>query len=121
MADLPAATGTSALSASACIRCAHRKVKCDRQRPCAACVRHHVDCVYTPYQPYRLRRKHARERAVSDGLRRYETLLRRQSSATADTRADPGAVNRLLGSTGTRVVHAFGRSQVVDKYVKSRW
>ncbi|KAL9080803.1 MAG: hypothetical protein Q9157_000499 [Trypethelium eluteriae] len=58
-----------------CIRCANRKVKCDRQRPCSACVKHNVDCVFNPSQPVRKRHKRVKVQILTDRLKHYETLL----------------------------------------------
>ena len=58
-----------------CIRCADRKVKCDRQRPCSACVKHNVDCVFNLLQPPRKRHKRVKDKILTDRLRRYEALL----------------------------------------------
>ncbi|KAK0610798.1 hypothetical protein B0T14DRAFT_439603 [Immersiella caudata] len=34
-------------SRSGCLRCKQRRVKCDEQQPCRACVRHNVECSLT--------------------------------------------------------------------------
>ncbi|KAF2866196.1 hypothetical protein BDV95DRAFT_585093 [Massariosphaeria phaeospora] len=62
-------------STHACVRCADRKVKCDRQRPCSACVKHQVDCVFHPPQSTRKRHKRVTVQVLADRLRHYETLL----------------------------------------------
>ncbi|KAK0629655.1 fungal-specific transcription factor domain-containing protein [Bombardia bombarda] len=64
----------------ACIRCAERKVKCDRQRPCGACANHKVDCIFQPPPPPRNRHyRHIKDQKILlDKLRYYETLLQDQ-------------------------------------------
>ena len=61
-----------------CIRCADRKVKCDRQSPCSACVKHNVDCVFKPSPPSRKRQKRVKDQVLTDRLRHYEALLQEQ-------------------------------------------
>lgn len=61
---------------TACIRCAKRKVRCDRQDPCKACVRHKVDCIYEDPQATRKRRKLTKDDVLIDRLKFYENLLR---------------------------------------------
>ncbi|KAI1078391.1 fungal-specific transcription factor domain-containing protein [Whalleya microplaca] len=59
-----------------CIRCAERKVKCDRKVPCSACVRHSVECVFKSSQPPRNRHRRLNTQVLTDRLRHYEALLR---------------------------------------------
>ena len=61
-----------------CVRCADRKVKCDRQRPCSACVKHNVDCVYNASQPPRKRHQRVKTQILTDRLRHYEALFQEQ-------------------------------------------
>ena len=61
-----------------CIRCADRKVKCDRQRPCSACVKHNVACVFNPSPPPRKRHRRVKDQILTDRLRHYEALLQEQ-------------------------------------------
>ncbi|OJJ45830.1 hypothetical protein ASPZODRAFT_98770 [Penicilliopsis zonata CBS 506.65] len=56
---------------NACIRCASRKVRCDRHEPCRTCARSGLECVYRVVPP-----RQRREDALSTKLRRYEELLR---------------------------------------------
>ncbi|KAI1103186.1 mitogen-activated protein kinase [Jackrogersella minutella] len=75
MATLPASSSSSVSNRPtfACVRCAERKVKCDRERPCSACVNHKVECVFRPPRPPR-----KRHQVLTDRLRHYETLLQEQ-------------------------------------------
>ena len=61
-----------------CIRCADRKVKCDQQRPCSACVKHNADCVFNPSRPPRKRQKRVKDQILTDRLKLYEALLQEQ-------------------------------------------
>ena len=59
----------------ACIRCSERKVRCDKQNPCNACVRHKVECIFPPPKPSRRKRKFVYDKLVDQPLKRYEALL----------------------------------------------
>ena len=67
---------TSSRPTYSCVRCAERKVKCDRQKPCSACVKHNVDCVFNTSQPPR--KRHKRVQILTDRLKHYEALLQEQ-------------------------------------------
>ena len=60
----------------ACIRCSERKVRCDRELPCNACVRHNVQCVFRPPKPSRAKRKFVKDDVLDERLKRLEALLR---------------------------------------------
>lgn len=90
-ADAQAVTGTQVPTTTAtnstprtkrvlaCVSCQQRKVKCDRQWPCANCLRSGVDCVYS--NSTRPRRRRFPERELLDRLRHYEGLLRASNIA----------------------------------------
>src|SRR4051812_15848462 len=59
----------------ACIRCAERKVKCDRQRPCGACLKHNMDCVFNAPKLPRKKHKRVKVQLLADRLNLYESLL----------------------------------------------
>jgi hypothetical protein len=86
-----------------CIRCAERKVKCNRQKPCSACVKHSVDCVFNPVPPSTKRNKRVKVNVLTERLRQYEALLEEQG-------VDP---RRLLDQ-------AINRSQPVTYAVPDR-
>lgn len=127
---------------SSCIRCADRKVKCDRQIPCSACVKHNVDCVFNPSQPPRKRPKRVKYQILIDRLRHYEGLLQGQGIDPSKPPDNPGSAPRRRSShtravvpkefplqtpsspeskpsrgiiNKTQVVHGQGRSKFVDK------
>lgn len=60
--------------ALACVICQQRKVKCDRQFPCANCVKSRAQCV--PATQVARRRRRFPERELLERLRHYEGLLR---------------------------------------------
>ena len=117
-----------------CVRCSDRKVKCDRQRPCSACVKHGDECAYRPPQS-RKRLKHGKVDTPSARLARLEAVLRMQGID------QPDALSAILGTeqtqpalsetqsltpvsisseqqrslTKTQIVQGPGRSSFVDK------
>jgi hypothetical protein len=142
------ATGPSFLSLSspsratfACIRCAERKVKCNRQRPCSACVNHKVDCVFQPPRPAKRRHRYVKDQILSDRLKCYENLLREHGIDTNKLPGVPGSDTRHSSSqtvtvapkehngqspsnteseesegvSKTQVIHGQGRSMLVEK------
>ncbi|KAG5981389.1 hypothetical protein E4U54_006652, partial [Claviceps lovelessii] len=60
---------------TSCVLCQQRKVRCDKKKPCAGCVKLGVDCRVVPPQPPRRRKKRLREKDLLDRLRKYEALL----------------------------------------------
>src|SRR5690349_21422327 len=80
--------GTSSHRSSfACLRCSERKVKCNRQNPCSACIKHKVQCIFRAPKPPRRQRTPAITEAWEERLRRYETLLRENGIDPDNTRA----------------------------------
>ncbi|KAI4183953.1 MAG: hypothetical protein L6R41_005064 [Letrouitia leprolyta] len=65
-----------AKSAFACVRCSERKVKCDKQIPCNACVRHSAQCIFRPPKPAQRKRKLIKYELMEERLKNYEALLR---------------------------------------------
>lgn len=58
-----------------CVLCQQRKVRCDKQKPCANCVKAGAECKVIPPQPPRRRRKKPLERDLISQLKKYESLL----------------------------------------------
>ena len=58
-----------------CVLCQQRKVRCDKQKPCANCVKAQVECRVVPPHPPRRRKKKPHERDLIEKLRKYESLL----------------------------------------------
>ncbi|KAF1924989.1 uncharacterized protein M421DRAFT_266790 [Didymella exigua CBS 183.55] len=63
----------------ACVLCQQRKVKCDRKFPCNHCLKAKVQCV--PAQQMPRRRKRPTEQELTQRLRQYEELLRKNNIA----------------------------------------
>lgn len=60
---------------TSCVLCQQRKVRCDKNKPCANCVKAKVECRVIPPQPPRRRKKRLQERDLIDRLKKYESLL----------------------------------------------
>lgn len=126
--------------AFACIRCSERKVRCDKEDPCNACVRHKVECVYRPPDPSRKKRKIVRENSIDERLKHFETLLRekgidphqpvgpsdedishenRHSKAPVSVWQLPTPVSAVSGPQTTifkpRLIHGQRGTELVDK------
>jgi hypothetical protein len=60
---------------TSCVLCQQRKVRCDKNKPCANCVKAKVECRVIPPQPPRRRKKRLQERDLIERLKKYESLL----------------------------------------------
>jgi hypothetical protein len=70
-----ARSDASSRSHFACIRCAERKVKCDRLQPCSACTKHNKECIFNPSKPPRKRIRRVKVQSLVEQLSFYEGLL----------------------------------------------
>lgn len=61
-----------------CTSCRHRKVKCDKAKPCSACRRSNVECIF-PNRPFKPRGRQggskARNAEIAQRLQRLEGLV----------------------------------------------
>ncbi|KAH8772687.1 fungal-specific transcription factor domain-containing protein [Diaporthe sp. PMI_573] len=86
-ADTNTGTGTAAAANApqkpprilACVLCQHRKIKCDRNFPCANCVKANVAC--TPSTPAPARKRRRPNQDLQERLARCEELLKEYASA----------------------------------------
>ena len=60
---------------TSCVLCQQRKVRCDKNKPCANCVKARVECRVIPPMPPRRRKKRLQEKDLVDRLKKYEALL----------------------------------------------
>jgi hypothetical protein len=105
----------------ACVRCSERKVGCDRQNPCGACVRHNVPCIVRPPKPPRRKQGPSKEKLLQEkgidphqvaGGSEPETLSESNSLTECET------VWRLpMQATifKPRLVHRQSGTELVDK------
>ncbi|PYH96096.1 C6 transcription factor [Aspergillus ellipticus CBS 707.79] len=102
-----------------CLRCHHRKVRCDKASPCGLCVRANVPCQYPG--PSRVKRQSAKV-TTADVLDRLESLersiaaLSRDRSVPRDSNVNetpPRAVDRSSGqmSPGTSTSTTVDQTQ----------
>lgn len=107
--DLPS-WGSSGSRSRSCVHCRFRKIKCDRQVPCAACVRSGSQCKY-PAGPGRApkRPRRAVDPRVLDRLSRLEVIMNQMGSdrdednqktdltRPKESKIDPCSVDQQLG------------------------
>ncbi|AEO55473.1 hypothetical protein MYCTH_2299337 [Thermothelomyces thermophilus ATCC 42464] len=74
-ASVPEPAAIKLTRGHSCVLCQQRKVRCDKQKPCANCVKAQVECRVVPPQPPRRRKKKPHERDLIERLRKYESLL----------------------------------------------
>jgi hypothetical protein len=80
---------TRVLKEFSCILCKQRKIRCDRQAPCSACVRAHAQCVrQSPAPPRRRRKKKDSDLNLEAKIERYEKLLREYRVAVPDPESE---------------------------------
>lgn len=87
---LPVRAAVKPQRALACVLCQQRKVKCDRQSPCANCLRVRVPCETAKLAPRQRRRRRFPERDLLERLHRYEGLLREKGIAFEPLHSSPG-------------------------------
>jgi len=129
-------------AAYSCIRCANRKVRCDRQQPCSACMKHDAECIFRPVPLSRRNRKRVKVDVLRGQLPRYEALLPERGinpkTVSSIPEADKGCnLSRMHDAevehaprlptpssinseperciTKTQLLHHQGRSKFVDK------
>lgn len=84
-----------------CQRCAVRKIRCDKQQPCAACVRLKVECEYRILAPPKRKRKPDRNEVLVRRLEQCERSLRRKfDDSGAPLKAPPNPSNSSLTANG---------------------
>ncbi|KAF9887319.1 hypothetical protein FE257_010314 [Aspergillus nanangensis] len=71
-----------------CILCQQRKVKCDRNFPCANCIKFKAKCVPASLNPRRRKRRFA-ERDLLDRVRKYEDMLLQHKIGFEPLHAEP--------------------------------
>ncbi|KAM4066389.1 fungal specific transcription factor [Hirsutella rhossiliensis] len=65
----------------ACVLCQHRKIKCDRNFPCANCIKANVTC--TPSTPAPARKRRRPNQDLQERLSRCEELLKQYANGAA--------------------------------------
>jgi hypothetical protein len=85
---------------TSCVLCQQRKVRCDKNKPCANCVKARVECRIIPPQPPRRRKKRLQEKDLIERLRKYESMLTEHGvsfdSIAADLKvSDPSSIDEV--------------------------
>ncbi|KHN96055.1 uncharacterized protein MAM_06160 [Metarhizium album ARSEF 1941] len=60
---------------TSCVLCQQRKVRCDKNKPCANCLKAGAECKVIPPQPPRRRKKRLQDKDLVQRLKKYEALL----------------------------------------------
>ncbi|KAH7318159.1 fungal-specific transcription factor domain-containing protein [Stachybotrys elegans] len=81
----------------ACVLCQHRKIKCDRNTPCANCIKANVAC--TPSTPAPARKRRRPNQDLQERLARCEELLKQYANGSAPPPEPQSPQERL--PTGT--------------------
>lgn len=69
-------TGDRVAKAFSCIRCFERKVKCDKQNPCANCIKSNVECIFRIPPAPRRKKKRPQDELLLARLKKCEDLLK---------------------------------------------
>ena len=138
------APSSKPLTTHSCQRCAVRKIRCDKQKPCGACVKHNLECEYRMLPPPRRKKKRNRNEILVGRLKQYDRLLQQKdvdpgalpkapshhtSSLTTNggilinegtsplQTPDPTIAQRLGVIPQTQLLHDRNRSKYLDKFV----
>ncbi|KAF2150627.1 hypothetical protein K461DRAFT_280620 [Myriangium duriaei CBS 260.36] len=89
-----------------CLPCHQRRVKCDKGRPCAVCVKAKTDCVYPPEGKLkRRRRKQQHDAELIGRIRELETAVDRLGNTAVPRGA--GGPNRIEGEEVASLAEEF--------------
>ncbi|KAJ6440063.1 C6 zinc finger domain-containing protein [Purpureocillium lavendulum] len=77
----------------ACVLCQHRKIKCDRNFPCANCVKANVTC--TPSTPAPARKRRRPNQDLQERLQRCEELLKQYAGAAPQAKEESPVANAV--------------------------
>lgn len=144
-ADTSPAPSSKPAATHSCQRCAVRKIRCNKQRPCNACVKANAECEQRVIRPPQRRKRANRNEILSGRLAQYERLLQQKdtvqnaSTETPDHKISsslttnesisttkdssplqtPNAViaRPLRVSDDAQLLHDRGRSKYLDKLV----
>ena len=144
-ADTTSAPSSKPSTAHSCQRCAVRKIRCDKKRPCTACTKADAECEHRVIRPPQRRKRANRNEILNGRLAQYERLLQQKDAGqdalteTSDNKASPSlAINEssskirdgspvqtpntviarpLRVSDDTQLLHDQGRSKYLDKLV----
>lgn len=104
-----------------CVLCQKRKVKCDRNDPCAGCVKLGVECIASVPAPPRPRK---RKTDLQSRVERCEEALKvqgaRPETGEFSGSGSPSTAVPVSHESGEgKLVVDQGKSRYVDKYVAS--
>ena len=83
------ASSSKPLAAHSCQRCAARKIKCDKQQPCGACVKSNAECEHRLLPRPKRRKRQDRNEVLVRRLEQYERLLHQKVAGSEVPPKDP--------------------------------
>ncbi|KNG81473.1 fungal specific transcription factor domain protein [Aspergillus nomiae NRRL 13137] len=105
-----------------CVVCARRKVRCDRNDPCSACIKRGAECVFPTHIPPRRRKRQRSEDRRHSGFP-YQSPIRQDNAASARiSHLDHPATTRNAFPSGSRAEQGMlltgdGKSIYLDSNV----
>ena len=109
-----------------CVPCQQRKVRCDGNRPCAACIKSGGDCIRSAKQSKVFRRRDAAAGATADRLlariKRCEELLRahgvnvEDDGAAGDVEDARQATTSASKTADGQMIVEQGHSRYIERY-----
>lgn len=131
---VPKPVDSSGQLTRACIKCAKRKTRCDRQIPCGSCSKSGLECAFPPPKPpgkQKCARNDKKVSSLGESSMRGQGATPNQGPATQQPRqtggpGHAGASGQIpapasvtseseRSSTSTQLVHGQGWSKLVDK------
>ncbi|CAI6340673.1 unnamed protein product [Periconia digitata] len=92
---------TKAPRAHSCVLCQKRKVKCDRNSPCAGCIKSGTECVEAIPAPPRPRKRKASISELQSRLKRCEELIRVNGLSMANPDDRESDMEELMPKDGS--------------------
>lgn len=105
-----------------CTRCANRKVKCDRQRPCSACAKYNVECIYNSSDSHRKKHKRVKVQTLTERLSHYESLLQEHGIDTRKpptSQAIPESLQAQPNPINESQLQSRSRSEIQHRYMNT--
>ncbi|OJJ34571.1 hypothetical protein ASPWEDRAFT_112834 [Aspergillus wentii DTO 134E9] len=89
----------------ACVLCQRRKVRCDRNVPCANCLRSQAQCIPSDQLPRRRKRRFP-ERQLLERLHEYERLLRQNNVKFDPLHGDSAGDHNIPSQASDRILQS---------------
>lgn len=107
----PARQKTKAPRILSCVQCQHRKIKCDRESPCANCIRSRLHCTAASNVRGRGGRRRRNDRIFLERIRHYESLLRRHNIGFEPFKEETASVPHSQNQQNTPIGNVVNSDQ----------